>query len=310
MISLTLLIAPIFLIIVTGYLLHQSLIKDDNVWNYLNKLAYWVLFPCLLFNKTSVINFEDFAIGPLAVTVIVGFSAAAIISFLLSKLGGIRSASTTSIVQGGARHNAFLALAIVTQIFGGEGATIGAIIIAVLVTFTNISVNIMMTVMLSPKGSSALSILKDLQRNPFIIAISIGAIFNVMGFGNLPILHDFTANVGETTLTIALLCVGAGLKIKGVGNNMIPCLVACFSKMIVFPVVVYLCAAYFGLPHVVMMTAMIFAMSPAGAASYPLAKQMGGDAPLMATLISLQTLMSVISIPLIIYLLSPGGSFG
>lgn len=310
MISLTLLIAPIFLIIVTGFLLHRILIKDDNVWNYLNKLAYWVLFPCLLFNKTSVINFENFAVGPLTITVIAGFSAAAIISYLLSRLGGITAASTTSIVQGGARHNAFLALAIVAQLFGDEGAMIGAIIIAVLVTFTNIVVNIMMTVMLSPKGSSKLSILKDLQRNPFIIAILLGAIFNFLGLGNLPILHDFTANVGETTLTIALLCVGAGLKIKSIGNNLNPCLIACFSKIIIFPFVVYLCAVYFNLPHIVMMSAMIFAMSPAGAASYPLAKQMGGDAPLMATLISLQTLISVITIPLVIFLLSPGGSFG
>ena len=58
-----------------------------------------------------------------------------------------------------------------------------------------------------------------------------------------------------------------------------------------------------------MMAAMIFAIAPTGAASYPLAKQMGGDAPLMATLISLQTLISVVTMPLIIHLLSKGVVF-
>ncbi len=303
MISLVLLITPIFLVILLGSLLRQYMIKEDEVWENLNKLAYWVLFPCLLFNKTSVIDLSSFAFPPLAITLIGGFSAAVFFSYWLSRLSGLSNASATSVIQGGGRHNAFVALAIVTQLYGDEGAMIAAIIIAVLVTFTNLVVNIMMTAMMSKNGNSVIGVLADLKRNPFIIAIMLGALFNNLGLGELPILHQFTLSVGETTLTIALLCVGAGLKVKDLSGKMKPCVIACSAKFIVFPLSVYVLSLYFALPKTLTVAAMIFAISPTGAASYPLSKQMGGDAPLMATLISLQTLMAVAIMPLAIYVL-------
>ncbi|MBL4601325.1 MAG: hypothetical protein JKY84_01125 [Emcibacteraceae bacterium] len=304
MIDLGLLIAPIFLIILLGNILKSFLITDEDVWNHLNKLAYWVLFPCLLFNKTSVIDFAGIEIGALSLTVISGFSLAVAFCFIVSKLAGLSAPTITSVIQGGGRHNAFLALAIISQLYGEQGAMLGAIIIAVLVTFTNIVVNISMTVILNTKGGGIIRILSDLKRNPFIFAIAVGALFNLLGLGNLPILHTLTLSIGETTLTIALLCVGAGLRMKGFGEKIIPTFIALVGKFIIFPLTVYLMANFFALPPVMTMAAMIFAVSPTGAASYPLAKQMGGDAPLMATLISLQTLLSVIIIPLIIILLS------
>lgn len=300
MLELTLSVAPIFLIILLGGILRRVLITDDDAWNYINKLAYWVLFPCLLFNKTSVINFADFDILPLAITVISGFVAAVIFAYIFGKVIGLSPASLTSVIQGGGRHNAFIALAVITQVFGQQGAMVAALIIAVLVTFTNIVVNVIMTVMLSPQGSSKIAILSDLKRNPFILAILTGALFNVMGLGNLTILHSMTLSIGETTLTVALLCVGAGLRLRGVGDKVNSCIIACTAKMIVFPLVVFFFSGYFELSHILTVSVMIFAVSPAGAASYPLAKQMGGDAPLMATLISLETLISIITIPLII----------
>lgn len=300
MLELTLSVAPIFLIILLGGVLRRVLITDDDAWNYINKLAYWVLFPCLLFNKTSVINFADFDILPLAITVISGFVAAVIFAYIFGKVIGLSPASLTSVIQGGGRHNAFIALAVITQVFGQQGAMVAALIIAVLVTFTNIVVNVIMTVMLSPQGSSKIAILSDLKRNPFILAILTGALFNVMGLGNLTILHSMTLSIGETTLTVALLCVGAGLRLRGVGDKVNSCIIACTAKMIVFPLVVFFFSGYFELSHILTVSVMIFAVSPAGAASYPLAKQMGGDAPLMAALISLETLISIITIPLII----------
>ncbi|MCB2090915.1 MAG: AEC family transporter [Alphaproteobacteria bacterium] len=305
MLNLTLLITPIFLIILTGYLLKQYLISDDDVWNNINRLAYWVLFPCLLFNKTSVINFSEFSFGPLSIALIAGVSLAILGAYIFGKLAGLGTPALTSVMQGGGRHNAFLALAIVSQLYGDEGELIGAIVIAVLVTYTNIVINVSLTVMLSSKKSGLSMILSDLKRNPFIIAILLGVIFNLLGLGNLPILHQFTQSVGQTTLTVALLCVGAGLRIREPGEKILPSVViACTAKFIIYPMTVYLLAKYFALPHTVTMVATIFALTPTGTASYPLAKQMGGDAPLMASLISLQTLLSVPIIPVMIIWLS------
>ena len=56
MLSILILIAPIFLLIVLGYLLRRGGIPDVNFWNLNDRLVYWVLMPSLLFHKTSTID--------------------------------------------------------------------------------------------------------------------------------------------------------------------------------------------------------------------------------------------------------------
>ena len=56
-------IAPIFLLIVLGHLLRRGGIPSLEFWNLNDKLVYWVLFPCLLFNKITSIDFFRRASG-------------------------------------------------------------------------------------------------------------------------------------------------------------------------------------------------------------------------------------------------------
>jgi predicted permease len=49
--------------------------------------------------------------------------------------------------------------------------------------------------------------------------------------------------------------------------------------------------------------AILLAALPTATSSYILARQLGGDAPLMAAIISGQTLLAVVSIPLMLALL-------
>jgi malonate transporter len=53
---------------------------------------------------------------------------------------------------------------------------------------------------------------------------------------------------------------------------------------------------------------MIFACVPTAASGFTLARQMGGDAPLAAAIVTLQTAVSFVFLPLVIVLL--GGYFG
>lgn len=59
--------------------------------------------------------------------------------------------------------------------------------------------------------------------------------------------------------------------------------------MVVFPIVTWLVCRYAGVSAEMTTIAVIFATCPTSPAGFPLAKQMGGDAPLMATIISVQT---------------------
>mgnify|MGYP000055958560 CR=1 FL=1 len=304
MVDLIYLVAPIFLIILLGNILKRSLISDDAIWYQINSLTYWVLFPCLLFNKTSVIDFESFSIGMFSVSLMVGFLVAVLFCIIVGKAYGMSASTFSSVIQGGGRHNSFLALAVASQILGEQGELIGTIAIAVMVSFSNILTIIMLTIILRKNSETKPNILLEIFRNPFIIAIGLGLIFNFLNLGNLPILHDFTGYIGKAALVIALICVGAGLRFVGGRQFILPAAIACFAKMIIFPATVFLLTQYFNLSPILTISAVIFAIVPTSSTSYALAKQMGGDAPLMAAIISLQTLLSVFAIPLAVVLVS------
>ncbi|MDA0707992.1 MAG: AEC family transporter [Proteobacteria bacterium] len=297
------LVAPIFLVILLGKILRWILIKDDLIWHDVNKLSYWVLFPALLFNKTSVIDFNKIEFGPFSLSLVGGFTISVFIAYIIGKILRLNAASHSSVIQGSGRHNSFLALAVSTQVLGEQGELIGALAVAVLVSFSNIVTVIMMTIMLSDTKFKKMGILAELKRNPFIVAIVFGLLFNYLNLGYLPIVHDFTNNIGQAALPLALLCVGAGLHFKGFNSQFLPCMLASVLKMGVFPASVYVITTYFMLSPTMVLIAVIFAAAPTSSAGYALAKQMGGDAPLMATLISVQTLLAVLIIPIVILLL-------
>ncbi len=59
-----------------------------------------------------------------------------------------------------------------------------------------------------------------------------------------------------------------------------------------------------GVEGVIAATAVLFTAAPVSASSYVLARQLGGDAPLMAGLITLSTILAAITMPLALALLT------
>lgn len=100
-------IAPIFLLIVLGYLLRRNGIPNVDFWNMNDKIVYWVLMPALLFYKTSTAEFSLHLVGSYSIVIIGGFLAALIFGISSAKLAHLPGDVASSVMQGAARHNAF-----------------------------------------------------------------------------------------------------------------------------------------------------------------------------------------------------------
>ena len=70
------------------------------------------------------------------------------------------------------------------------------------------------------------------------------------------------------------------------------------GKMIIFPMVIGFAAVAVGLDPSMALIVMIFGAVPSAAGAYNLARQMGGDAPTMAAIITIQTVISFVTLPL------------
>lgn len=303
MANLFFLVLPIFLIILLGKIIQLKFVTDLASWNGLNKITYWLLFPCLLFYMTSTIDLNNLSLFGYSASLLIGFVLAVLAAYCFGKMCKADAPSLTSVIQGAGRHNTFIALAVVAQVFGESGTEIGTIATAVLVPFSNIVMIVSLSLMLNKSRDKKVNILFELIRNPIIVSIAFGLAINYLGWSQDPVFYELTGMLGKATLPVVLLCIGAGLQFSGLRNQVIPCVISCLSKMVLFPGVTYFIAVYVGLSESMTIIAVIFAIGPTSPAGFPLAKQMGGDAPLMASIISLQTTLSLLVIPLSIVLM-------
>jgi hypothetical protein len=299
-------IAPVFLIIVLGYLLRRGGIPNVEFWNLNDKLVYWVLMPCLLFYKTSTLEISFDLVGSYAVVILGGFFAALTYGLITARMAGLPNDSASSVMQGVARHNTFIALSVAERVFGAPGLSLAALATAVLIPVTNLSVVPLMVVLNRKGGTKGIfkAILRDLARNPLILAVGSGVAFNLTGFGEIPILHQTLQVIGNAALPIVLMCVGANLRLRAMQASALPLILSIGGKFLIFPVIVVVLARLLGLSELETMIAVLFGAAPTASAAYTLARQMGGDAPLMAAITTIQTALAFITLPVSLLLVS------
>lgn len=293
-------IAPIFLLIVLGHILRRGDIPSLEFWSLNDRLVYWVLLPSLLFQKTSTNEVSPDLIGSYAVVILGSFALVFVCALLVLRVMTIPPAAGTSFLQGAVRHNMFIALAVAGSLYGPPGLALATLIPALLIPVTNVAVVIAMVSMLHDGEEKGLArhILRDLVRNPLIIAIGLGVLTNMLTDGPIPVLNEATSLLGNASLPVMLLCVGANIRVRGLETAVVPMLISCVIKLIIFPAAILVLAVVMGLSEMETVVALLFGVVPTSASSYTFAKQMGGDAPLMAAIVTLQTVFAFLTMPL------------
>lgn len=293
-------IVPIFLIIVLGFVLRRNGIPNVEFWNQNDRLVYWVLMPALLFYNTATIEISFDLLGRYAAVILGGFFAALIFGVVAARLAGMAAPVASSVMQGASRHNTFISLSVAASLFGEEGLALAALGTAILIPVTNICVVTLMVVMIRPKGQPGVlaAVLRDVARNPLLLAVVLGLVMNLAGLGKLPVVIDIAEILGGAALPIVLMCVGANLRPSAMRAAWGPLGLSMVGKFAVFPVVLLAIAAAIGLSETETMVALLYGAAPTASASYTLARQMGGDAPLMAAIVTIQTAVAFLMLPL------------
>jgi predicted permease len=137
-------------------------------------------------------------------------------------------------------------------------------------------------------------------RNPFILATLGGVMWRALYLPTPELGLKVLSIIGSGALGLALLTVGAGLRIEEALSTKIPVLVATLLKLLVMPLLMVLFLRLFGVTGQAFAVAVLCGAVPTGSGAYVLARQMGGDAPLVANILTLQVISAVITIPLVL----------
>ena len=123
---------------------------------------------------------------------------------------------------------------------------------------------------------------------------------NLSGIGMPGVMYPVFDMLGSGALGVGMLVVGAGLQFRRIIADQRLILLGTMVRLLGMPALMFAGAALFGVGGMPRTVAVIAAAVPTAASGYVLARQMGGDAPLMANLITVQVVMSIVTFPLMI----------
>jgi predicted permease len=139
-------------------------------------------------------------------------------------------------------------------------------------------------------------------RNPFIWATAIGLLINFAGLTIYAPVMTAMGMLGGAAIASGLLMVGAGLSTREAIHPSPAVWLGTSLKLFGTPALVLIWSFATGITGTAFVACIACASVPTAMSSYVLAKQMGGDAPLVATTVTVQTIVSFFSIPIMIAL--------
>jgi malonate transporter len=141
-----------------------------------------------------------------------------------------------------------------------------------------------------------------LIKNPLIIACLIGIAMNLTGLSLPRGIEPVFKMLGGIAAPMGLLTVGAGLQWEAARNGGRAVLLACALKLAIYPLMLLAAAKLWGLGPLETKVMVLWGAMPTASASYILARQMGGDAPLAAAIVTVSTILAFVTVPLFMLL--------
>lgn len=293
---------PLFALICLGFLLARRGFPDVGFWPAAERINYFILFPALLVSSLADAPLRDPEILRLGGAAIVTILVASALLALARRARGTPAARFGPALQGLIRFNTYLGLAITTSLAGSTGVERAAVYLAVAVPLVNV-----LSIMALTGGNAGIGgLVRTVLRNPLILACLAGMALALSGIGLPWGTGRFLSLVGQGSLPLGLLCVGAALQPRALRQDIVTLAGNGALRLLAMPVLAAGVALLFGLEGPAALVLVVFSAMPTAPTAYVLTRQLGGDGTLMAGLVTFQTLAAVLTIPVVLTLLGHG----
>ncbi|WP_396430561.1 AEC family transporter [Limnohabitans sp.] len=289
------LLFPDFSLILCGYLICRYTALNRPVWQQVESLVYFFLFPVLLFhsivkspldlNAASSLIGAGLSLGACAIALSYSLPYWPILGKRIDRREHAASA------QVGFRFNSFIALALAERLAGPEGLLMISVLIGVCVPLFNIGA-------VWPMARHAKTgFLRELVRNPLIIATCSGLMANLLEFQIPPWLDPSVSRIGAASLALGLMAAGAGMKLGTLRQGKLLGTGVLLVKHLLLPLIAAGMAHLFRLNPMQTTVLLAFSALPTASTCYVLAARMGYNGPYVAGLVTLSTLAGMLSLP-------------
>ncbi|MDM0113406.1 AEC family transporter [Variovorax sp. J22R133] len=289
------LLFPDFSLIACGWLLCRYTALDRRVWDQVESLVYYFLFPVLLFHSIVRSPLDFGATSSLlaaGVTMsLIGIGLAYSLPWLPWLRHHIDARDHAASAQVAFRFNSFIALTLAERLGGAQGLLLIAVLIGVCVPLLNVA----SVWPMARHGRTGF--LRQLVRNPLIIATASGLLANVLGFTVPTWLTPTLSRIGGASLALGLMAAGAGMQFAHLGRGKTLAVAVLSIRHLILPLVAWGLARGLRLEPMQATVLLAFSAVPTASSAYVLAARMGYNGPLVAGLVTLSTLLGAASLP-------------
>jgi len=293
-------LAPILVLILAGYGLKRLGFLPGEFWSGMEKLTYFVLLPALLIHalgKQTLVNSPWPSMAAVIFGTVLISASTLILYFVIQK--SVSGPTFTSIFQGGIRFNSYIALAVAQGLYGAEGLRLTSVAMGFMVVLMNLLCVLALARWGATGVRGAKPFMREVIRNPLIVACAIGWFLSLSGVGLPGVAEEVLVFISKAALPIGLLVVGSALKPELVRGHFKAITVASAAQFVLKPLLVVLLVSVTQLAGTAASVLFIAFMTPTATSAYILARQMGGDAETMASIITFQTMLAFVAMPII-----------
>ncbi|MFG1462863.1 AEC family transporter [Xanthobacter sp. DSM 24535] len=295
---------PVACVVCLGWVLRRWVVPDPSHWVGLEQVTYYVLFPALLL--TSGIRADLSRVSLIGTVGAMGLALAVLCILLLAvrpllmRRHGIDGPAFTSLFQGAVRWNTYVALALADGLYGASGVAVAAVMLVCLIPAINVVVVAVLARYAGAEPPTVGRIVRQLVRNPLILSCLAGAVINL---SHVPVPHlllEVADILGRASLAVGLVVVGAGVGLKHLTRPRATAFYSIVLCLLARPALAFGFGWALGLRGMELVVATAICAVPSSPAGYVLARQMGGDAPLLAQILTLQLIAAGATLPLVV----------
>ncbi len=264
------------------------------MWEQVESLVYFFLFPVLLFHSIVRTPLDLHAAYHLIMAgLILGLSSIAL-AYALPKLPLLKRHIDTRLHAASAqvafRFNSFIALALAERIAGPQALVLIAVLIGVCVPMFNVAA-------VWPMARHAQrSFWYELVRNPLILATASGLLANTIGVQIPSWAEPTLQRMGAASLALGLMAAGAGMQLGHLMKAKALAISLLTIRHLITPLMAFGLAQAFALDRLQTSVLLAFSALPTASSCYVLAARMGYNGPFVAGLVTLSTLLGMASL--------------
>ena len=294
-------ILSIVIMIGLGYFLKRIDFLSEKDIDPFNKIVMYILMPCMIFHAIYSADLSQLPkLGILPFIILASSFVTGIVSYFILKQLKLDDVTLWSVlVTVMIANTAFMGYPVTLGIYGADGF-LRAIFcdMATLTTFLLLSF-----VLILKFGGTVKTAVRKIALFPPLWAVILGLLFNLFSIPIGPVIDNTVNYLGQGAIPLIMIALGLSINFEALSRSRSMIVFTSIMKLALFPLVAFFIASWLGLVNLEHSVTIVEAAMPSGMMSLLLAITYKLDYELTSDCILINTVISLITLPVIIMLL-------